>query len=47
VFESHRRDVPNRRAVDLFQCPSLINGVWIYGGSDDTLFRLVTLGSVE
>jgi mono/diheme cytochrome c family protein len=28
-------------------CPPLINGVWIYGGSDDTLFRLVTLGSVE
>jgi mono/diheme cytochrome c family protein len=26
-------------------CPPLINGVWIYGGSDDTLFRLVTLGS--
>jgi hypothetical protein len=21
------------------------NGVWIYGGDDDTLFRLVTLGS--
>ena len=28
-------------------CPPLINGVWIYGGSDDTLFRLVTLGSDE
>jgi mono/diheme cytochrome c family protein len=26
-------------------CPPLTNGVWIYGGSDDTLFRLVTLGS--
>jgi Cytochrome c len=26
-------------------CPPLINGVWIYGGSDDTLFRLVSLGS--
>jgi len=28
-------------------CPPLIDGVWIYGGSDDTLFRLVTLGSVD
>jgi mono/diheme cytochrome c family protein len=28
-------------------CPPLTNGVWIYGGSDDTLFRLVTLGSVD
>ena len=28
-------------------CPALINGVWIYGGSDDTLFRLVSLGSVK
>jgi mono/diheme cytochrome c family protein len=26
-------------------CPPVTNGVWIYGGSDDTLFRLVTLGS--
>lgn len=26
-------------------CPPLDNGVWIYGSSDDTLFRLVTLGS--
>jgi mono/diheme cytochrome c family protein len=26
-------------------CPPLNNGVWIYGASDDTLFRLVTLGS--
>lgn len=26
-------------------CPPLNNGVWIYGQSDDTLFRLVTLGS--
>jgi mono/diheme cytochrome c family protein len=26
-------------------CPPLNNGVWIYGPSDDTLFRLVTLGS--
>lgn len=28
-------------------CPSLISGVWIYGGSDDTLFRLVSLGSTK
>lgn len=27
-------------------CPSLTDGVWIYGGDDDTLFRLVSLGSV-
>jgi mono/diheme cytochrome c family protein len=26
-------------------CPPLINGVWIYSGDDDTLFRLVALGS--
>jgi mono/diheme cytochrome c family protein len=26
-------------------CPPLTNGVWIYGGDDDTLFRLVTYGS--
>jgi mono/diheme cytochrome c family protein len=26
-------------------CPPLTNGVWIYGDEDDTLFRLVTLGS--
>ena len=26
-------------------CPPLNNGVWIYGPSDDTLFRLVSLGS--
>lgn len=26
-------------------CPPLINGVWIYGGSDDTLFRLISYGS--
>jgi mono/diheme cytochrome c family protein len=26
-------------------CPPLTNGVWIYGGDDDTLFRLVALGS--
>src|SRR5512146_1256869 len=28
-------------------CPPLTTGVWIYGGSDDTLFRLVSLGSVK
>lgn len=28
-------------------CPPLINGVWIYGGTDDTLFRLVSLGSTK
>ena len=28
-------------------CPPLINGVWIYGGSDDTLFRLISLGSTK
>jgi mono/diheme cytochrome c family protein len=28
-------------------CPPLINGVWIYGGDDDTLFRLISLGSAK
>jgi mono/diheme cytochrome c family protein len=28
-------------------CPSLTNEVWVYGSDDDTLFRLITLGSVE
>jgi mono/diheme cytochrome c family protein len=28
-------------------CPSLTDGVWIYGGDDDTLIRLVSLGSVN
>jgi len=28
-------------------CPPLIDGVWIYGGGDDTLFRLITLGSID
>jgi mono/diheme cytochrome c family protein len=28
-------------------CPPLTNGVWIYGPSDDTLFRLVSLGSLK
>lgn len=26
-------------------CPPLTNPVWVYGSDDDTLFRLVTLGS--
>lgn len=26
-------------------CPSLINDHWVYGSDDDTIFRLVTLGS--
>lgn len=28
-------------------CPPLTTGVWFWGESDDTLFRLVTLGSQE
>jgi mono/diheme cytochrome c family protein len=28
-------------------CPPLTNDVWVYEGDDDTLFRLVTLGSEE
>ncbi|MGH6818988.1 MAG: c-type cytochrome [Methylovirgula sp.] len=28
-------------------CPPLIDGVWIYGGDPDTLFRLIALGSVD
>ena len=28
-------------------CPPLTNDVWVYEGDDDTLFRLVTLGSVD
>lgn len=28
-------------------CPPLTNDVWVYDGDDDTLFRLVTLGSDE
>ena len=28
-------------------CPPLTTSDWIYGGDDDTLFRLVTLGSDE
>lgn len=26
-------------------CPPVINDVWVYGGDDDTLFRLVSYGS--
>lgn len=26
-------------------CPPLTNDVWVYGGDDDTLFRLMTYGS--
>src|SRR6202789_377622 len=28
-------------------CPPLTNDTWVYGGDDDTLFRLATLGSDE
>jgi len=28
-------------------CPALTNDTWVYGGDDDTLFRLVVLGSDE
>lgn len=28
-------------------CPPLSNDVWIYGGDDDTLFRLIALGTDE
>jgi mono/diheme cytochrome c family protein len=28
-------------------CPPLTTSDWIYGGDDDSLFRLVTLGSIE
>jgi mono/diheme cytochrome c family protein len=28
-------------------CPALTNDTWVYGKDDDTLFRLVTLGSDE
>jgi mono/diheme cytochrome c family protein len=28
-------------------CPPLTDGVWIYGGDDDTLFRLVAYGSQD
>ena len=26
-------------------CPPLTNTVWVYGDDDDTLFRLISLGS--
>ena len=28
-------------------CPPLTNDVWVYGSDDDTLYRLITLGSVD
>lgn len=28
-------------------CPPLTNETWVYGGDDDTLFRLISLGSDE
>ena len=28
-------------------CPPLSNSVWVYGSDDDTLYRLITLGSVD
>lgn len=28
-------------------CPPLSNSVWVYGSDDDTLYRLIALGSVE
>lgn len=28
-------------------CPPITTGVWIYGDADDTLFRVVALGSVD
>lgn len=28
-------------------CPPLTNQVWVYGSDDDTLFRLITLGSKD
>ncbi|SEQ90114.1 Cytochrome C oxidase, cbb3-type, subunit III [Solimonas aquatica] len=28
-------------------CPPLTNDTWVYGGDDDTLFRLVALGSQD
>jgi mono/diheme cytochrome c family protein len=28
-------------------CPALTQGVWLWGNTDDVLFRLVTLGSAE
>lgn len=28
-------------------CPPLTNQIWVYGSDDDTLFRLITLGSKD
>ena len=28
-------------------CPPVTNEIWVYGGDDDSLFRLVALGSAE
>jgi mono/diheme cytochrome c family protein len=28
-------------------CPPLTNQIWVYGSDDDTIFRLITLGSKE
>jgi mono/diheme cytochrome c family protein len=28
-------------------CPPLTNDIWVYGGDDDTLFRLIVVGSDE
>ncbi len=28
-------------------CPPVTNEIWVYGGDDDTLFRLIALGSAE
>ncbi|HLW22836.1 MAG TPA: c-type cytochrome [Steroidobacteraceae bacterium] len=28
-------------------CPAVTNDTWVYGGDDDTLFRLVTLGTAD
>ncbi|MBR2535671.1 MAG: c-type cytochrome [Hyphomicrobium sp.] len=28
-------------------CPSVVNDAWVYGGDDDTLFRLIALGSED
>lgn len=28
-------------------CPPVINETWVYGGDDDTLFRLITMGTDE
>ena len=38
-----RRDSDARYSADA----PLTNDTWVYGGDDDTLFRLVTLGSDE